>query len=237
MRGPVFHAFDRIRAALDNATVKEIKARIDEQHKNGEKFIRYLNAVKGLTRKSKRVVMNMRLFSDLSKGKPVFTNLRPLSQIKLRLLLIEAADDAEFMVRENHHISFSVDRESLSVAKGKTVLLDYDLLDQAVGNILDNAAKYSWPNTRVEIAASMTKKKRFCITIKNIGMKLLPNEVSRVKTRLERGRNVELYTSEGSGIGLWIVDHIMFAHGGDLEIVPTNKDNETEMKLIFPVKD
>jgi signal transduction histidine kinase len=41
-------------------------------------------------------------------------------------------------------------------------------------------------------------------------------------------------TGEGSGIGLWIVDHIMKAHEGELIVVPTTSDGITEVKLVFP---
>jgi signal transduction histidine kinase len=59
------------------------------------------------------------------------------------------------------------------------------------------------------------------------------NETALCKQREWRSELAESVTSEGSGIGLWIVDEIMKAHGGYLEIVPTTENNQTEVKLIF----
>ena len=43
----------------------------------------------------------------------------------------------------------------------------------------------------------------------------------------------ELTTGEGSGIGLWIVDRIMSALGGRLDIQPTQPDGLTSVRLEF----
>jgi len=39
---------------------------------------------------------------------------------------------------------------------------------------------------------------------------------------------------EGDGIGLWIVDAIMKAHGGRLQITPTDRLGRNEFRLLFP---
>lgn len=52
-----------------------------------------------------------------------------------------------------------------------------------------------------------------------------------------RSQDAVLTTGEGSGIGLWLVDHIMKAHRGHLVIIPTRPDNVTEVKLVFPLSE
>ena len=44
----------------------------------------------------------------------------------------------------------------------------------------------------------------------------------------------KLVTGEGSGIGLWLLDHILRAHEGELEIVPTDEKGLTTVRLWLP---
>ena len=116
-------------------------------------------------------------------------------------------------------------------------MADADLLEQAVSNILDNASKYSHSNTAVRIFGGVTNKGQFHITVTNYGIRIAPHEARECVRREWRSDAARLMTQEGSGIGLWVVDKIMQAHGGQLVIQPTTSDNLTEVKLIFPVAD
>jgi signal transduction histidine kinase len=55
-----------------------------------------------------------------------------------------------------------------------------------------------------------------------------------IKQRGERGPIARLAVGEGNGIGLWITDEIMKAHGGTLDIIPTTPDRITRIRLMFP---
>ena len=74
---------------------------------------------------------------------------------------------------------------------------------------------------------------KFQISITNKGLELAGEDVEKCIERGWRGERAVWTTAEGSGIGLWIVRHVMDAHGGQLVIVPTTKDHQTEIKLIF----
>jgi len=49
------------------------------------------------------------------------------------------------------------------------------------------------------------------------------------------GAVARLVAGEGSGIGLWIADEIMKAHGGILDIIPTTPERITRIRLMFPI--
>jgi signal transduction histidine kinase len=49
-----------------------------------------------------------------------------------------------------------------------------------------------------------------------------------------RGALASVKVGEGNGIGLWIADEIMKAHKGKLEIIPTNSEEITQIRLMFP---
>ncbi|MDQ3802386.1 MAG: GAF domain-containing protein [Acidobacteriota bacterium] len=223
LKSPIFQAQSRIQKVLKRETLDN-------------KLRSKLQAVRGLCNKASKVTMSTRLFATLARGETFQPDLSNLLYDDLRKMLIESAADSELMADPNHPIAFRVDRESLaSLPTGKVLArVDYDLLQQALDNLLDNAGKYSYKNTVVRIAASFDADRRFFISVTNEGLPILADEVPKCVDRHWRGKKAKLTTGEGSGIGLWIVHHIMAAHGGKLKIIPTTSENVTEVRLIFP---
>jgi signal transduction histidine kinase len=112
---------------------------------------------------------------------------------------------------------------------------DWALLEQCINNIVDNAAKYSFDQTVVSVSGGIQAKGgEFYISVANEGFEVKPDEVPKLKQRGYRSDNAVWATGEGSGIGLWIVDEIMLAHGGMLSIAPT-QNGVTEVRLAFPI--
>ena len=153
-------------------------------------------------------------------------------------MLIEAADDNQMDTHDDRGIQFGVDRVSLTSLTPDVVKdfeIDPRLLEQAVNCIVDNAYKCSYSNTVVDIwAGIVARSSNLHITVRNTGLRLRAGEVQYCKDREWRGEEAQLVTGEGSGIGLWIVDEIMKAHGGSVEIIPTDESGRTEVKLVFP---
>ncbi len=141
------------------------------------------------------------------------------------------------MVPPFRNIKFRVEAGTFSVFRERELTVDHDLLAQALNNILDNAAKYSNQGTVVRITGGTIGKDRdrLHITVSTTGLRLGAQEAKLSRQRGWRGDEAEWSTGEGSGIGLWIVDHIMKAHNGDLDILPSNRFGVTEVRLIFPI--
>jgi signal transduction histidine kinase len=190
--------------------------------------------VSGLGAKATRVVKNMRAFAALAEGGSVGIHLRAIDVNVLKKRLIEAASDTQALLNPALNIRISVDRDTLGGHRWAEMKLDYDLLEQAIGNLLDNAAKYSYPRTIIRVYGGTTATGRPHISVASVGLKIRPDEIETVKQRNRRGNEAALTTGEGSGIGLWIVDHLMRAQGGDLVVVPTDPNGLTDIKLVFP---
>ncbi|POZ52848.1 sensor histidine kinase [Methylovulum psychrotolerans] len=197
---------------------------------------RELAYLRGSAAKAQRVSLGIRLFADLTKGKPLRPDLIVLTADWLRKVLIECAVDQENAVDPSDNLRFGVNKDGLPSLNRATVQADGNLLIQALNNLLDNAAKYSYPNNTVEISCGLSsRRKNFYISVVNTGLPIDNEDREQCKKRYWRGHQHQLVVGEGSGIGLWIVDNIMRAHNGELLINPNPlPKNCTEVRLQFP---
>lgn len=192
-----------------------------------------LRAVRGLCRKSSRVAMSAGVFAMLSKGHSPSPRLDLVHVDDLLRLLIAGADDAQLLSNPRRRIEFTVDRASVRVLGRRFIEADRAFLEQCVGNLLDNATKYSFDNTRVGIGGRLDDG-QFAVTVTNTGLALDPDDVSNCLQRNWRGANARSSTGEGSGLGLWIVDQLMRGMNGSVRVRPV--DDTTTVMLRFPVR-
>ena len=219
-------------------THARIQAMLRDDRINNERLLPQLTAIRGLIAKAKRVTTNTGIFAELAREGTIqlkFNRLQRLQYEGAVRMLIEAAMDNQLLIEPRRQINFHVNRSSFEVLNFYHINVDPDLLEQAVNCLLDNAGKYSFSRTIVEISGGLTKGQSFYVSVMNNGMPIKPHEINLTKQRSWRSEKAALTTGEGSGIGLWVVDHIMKAHGGELLITPTTHDGVTRIRLIFPV--
>lgn len=109
---------------------------------------------------------------------------------------------------------------------------DAILLQSALRNLLDNAVKYSPPDTAISV--SLVRLGDFArIQVRDEGRGIDGPEASNVLRRFERGSNVGDIV--GSGLGLTIVDEVARAHGGRLDITPNPEGRGTCASLTLPL--
>lgn len=112
------------------------------------------------------------------------------------------------------------------------LLVDPVLVKQALGQIIDNAAKYSPVNAPVAISIYQ-EADSIIIAVKDEGIGLSPEERGRIAERFYRGgRHGDV---GGSGLGLWIARSFVEASGGTLEAHSAGVDRGATMKIKFPV--
>lgn len=92
---------------------------------------------------------------------------------------------------------------------------DAILLETALRNILDNAIKYSGPDTTVTIDVSQTAQ-QVRLSVSDQGKGIGAAQVTHLTKRFQRGENVDGIV--GSGLGLTIAEEVMQAHGGSLTL-------------------
>ena len=84
-------------------------------------------------------------------------------------------------------------------------------------NILDNAIKYSSPNTEIGFEVN-SKNAKVSIVVQDQGIGIPKKDILRITERFYRSDNGKKLKIEGTGIGLSIVKHIINQHDGELKI-------------------
>lgn len=91
-------------------------------------------------------------------------------------------------------------------------------LGQALRNLATNAARYSPAGTPITISCRRVDDERVRLSVTDSGPGISEKDRSRMLAKYERGdRSAE---SPGAGLGLYIADRIVAAHGGRLLLQP-----------------
>jgi len=109
---------------------------------------------------------------------------------------------------------------ALSSAFEGTLLGDRELLEYALYNLLTNAVKYSPPDTTIHVSSELAGTElRLAVEDQGIGMDA--KEIKNVFQKFYRTKRAEASGETGTGIGLSIVEQIVFRHGGRIEVTST----------------
>ena len=94
---------------------------------------------------------------------------------------------------------------------------DREMLSLALWNLLDNAVKYSSEAepVRVDVAS---RDGRVAIAVSDRGIGIAPHDRQRIFEKFVRGSAGRVADTTGSGVGLALVDRVVRAHGGSIEL-------------------
>jgi two-component system phosphate regulon sensor histidine kinase PhoR len=105
----------------------------------------------------------------------------------------------------------------LAVRPGEARLQgDRDRLEQALGNLVDNAVKYTPPGGRVELGVEVGGGE-VRLVVEDTGPGVPPEHLPRIFERFYRADPSRSREEGGTGLGLAIAKHIALAHGGRVE--------------------
>jgi two-component system sensor histidine kinase MprB len=116
---------------------------------------------------------------------------------------LAAADALERARRNQPRIDFTADLEE-SVVEGNPATIE-----RAIGNLLDNAAKWSPPGGEVHLEV-----RDGSVVVRDRGPGISDEDLPYVFDRFYRARSAR--GMRGSGLGLAIVRQVAEAHGGDV---------------------
>ncbi|HEV8253707.1 MAG TPA: GAF domain-containing protein [Vicinamibacteria bacterium] len=88
---------------------------------------------------------------------------------------------------------------------------------EVVENLLSNAVKYSPEGGAVDVSVRR-EGESVAVSVADLGIGLDPSELHRLFRPFSRLQNAKAADIEGSGLGLYICDRIVKAHGGRLQV-------------------
>jgi len=168
----------------------------------------FLHTIVDESNRLSRLLRNVLEFSAIERGKRQYRKQRcDLGEIvRAAVRAIQQRLDAERFV-----LDVKVD-EGLP-----PVSVDGDAIEEAVLNLLTNAMKYSGASRRIDLGL---RRENGCAVIRvtDHGIGIRSSEQRRIFESFYRAESAEVDEVPGTGLGLTLVEHIVEAHGGRVEL-------------------
>ena len=224
---------NRVRADLVSSVSHELKTPITLIRLYGETLLRRdeLNIEQRgecsriIVRESERLsrlVNQILTFSRIERGALVY-NFEQGDLAPVAAGIVE--DYREYL----EHAGFRLEREM--EASAPAVRFDSAALSQAVANLLDNAMKYSGESRDIAVRL-LARNGSVTFEVEDHGAGIPAAEQEKIFDRFYRVANGS--AKGGYGLGLFLVRHIMEAHGGRAE-VDSEPGRGSRFRLVFPV--
>jgi K+-sensing histidine kinase KdpD len=121
--------------------------------------------------------------------------------------------------------------------------VDTALIEQALGQLLENSAKYSFKGTTIRVSAR-AEDRRVVLSVRDSGVGFHPSAKSphpslpRARGRVKGGgwfcRQPQRGATAGAGLGLWIANAFVVANGGTLDITSEGQGRGTTASIYLP---
>ncbi len=134
-------------------------------------------------------------------------------------------------LRDEFLPSFSLRNNAVLLELDENIIIyaDPEKIARVFGNILKNAAAYSYPNTEITISA-IQKEQNTIISFQNKGKTIPAENLSSLFDKFYRLDEARISDTGGTGLGLAIAKEIILLHGGEIE---AHSEQET---VTFTVK-
>ena len=139
------------------------------------------------------------------------------------------------LARTRHHLTAEAVRYETAGSNGNGSLVqgNPDELRTAVGNLLDNAIKYS--SGTIDVAVRLeTGEKNLVLQVRDQGVGIAQKELKQIFKRFYRVTNRSLAQVKGTGLGLFIVRSIARKHGGKVYAQSLGEGHGTTVTLELP---
>ena len=206
--------------SLIRLAVETLEMRRFTSPEESEKFIRLIGRE---TQRLNQLVDNILDFARLEAGQRVFK----FSDVDLVEVVRETLDSYRLRL-EDQGFSLAVDLpDHLPAVRGEA-----NAIAQCLLNLLDNAMKYSRTRKEIRVAAA-ARNDEVTISVSDRGIGISPRDLRRVFEKFVRLETGLVHDVKGAGLGLSLVDQIVRAHGGRVEVSSALGEGST-FTLVFP---
>jgi signal transduction histidine kinase len=189
-----------------------------------------VTSIKGYTQLAKMLIKENDLNTSEEYLDIALDQIDRMSRLILELLDVSRIETGRLEIRREpiawshfvrdvvhrHHTAVSDRRFHVSVPDDNRVVTgDRDRLEQVLGNLLENAVKYSPDGSDITVTVE-DKGDSFVTAVCDRGIGIPSDELGQVFERFHRGRQVSSTNYGGLGLGLYITKQIIERHGGTI---------------------
>ncbi|MEO8036528.1 MAG: ATP-binding protein, partial [Acidobacteriota bacterium] len=189
-----------------------------------------VTSIKGYTQLAKTLIRENDLSTSEEYLDIALDQIDRMSRLILELLDVSRIETGRLEIRREpiqwpvfvrdvvhrHHTAVSDRRFHLDLADVPEVVYgDRDRLEQVLGNLLENAVKYSPEGSKISVSVEV-RGGQFMNAVSDHGIGIPLDELAQVFERFHRGRQVSSTNYGGLGLGLYITKQIIERHGGQI---------------------
>jgi two-component system phosphate regulon sensor histidine kinase PhoR len=151
----------------------------------------------------KRLIDDLLSVSRIEAGKSLEMRSASFSPLKVGIRVVRA------------HKAFAKQNQLILDAPKElpTIIGDADKLEQILNNLLSNAIKYSPQGGEIRLIMR-AENGQLKISVKDHGIGIPADKLERIFDKFERVDNSDTRRTGGTGIGLFLVKHLVAQHGG-----------------------
>lgn len=173
---------------------KDQKDYLTKAYLNNERMIKLINDLLNVSKIEEGKFLN----------KPTQEILPKIIEEALALLLSAA---------KNKQLKLTFEKPKGKLPK---ILIDKDKIILVLHNLVENSIKYT-NEGEIKVKIEFSKEhKQFLVSVKDTGVGVPKEEQDKIFTRFFRAGNASKVDTEGTGLGLYITQHIIQSHGGKI---------------------
>jgi signal transduction histidine kinase len=209
----VSHEFRSPLAGINQLGEMLRDGRVDDDNRRQE----YYEMIVAETQRLRRLVENVLDFARMEDGRKQYR----FEPVEPTVWLHEVAEDFQAEVAGR---GFAVEAHIPEALP--PIVADRETLTTAVHNLLDNAVKYSRDSRHVRLEAC-SNGDGLSISICDRGAGIREEDRPRIFEKFYRGGGELARQVKGVGLGLNLVQHIVAAHGGTIEVASKEGEGST----------
>lgn len=214
----VSHEFRTPLTSIKGYTSRLLRQDIELDEETKQKS---LKIIKKQTERLSRMVEDLLVIPDI-EGSQLNLNIQPLG-------VVESLNDAILCTKQKTEHELVVNASDAI----PDILVDTDRFEQIIINLVENAYKYAYENTPINIDVFQEDTK-VVIKITNSYDYISPEKLNKLFEKFVRIDDKTTRTTRGTGLGLFIVKGLVEAMNGSIELSST-KDNLFSVILKLPV--
>jgi len=129
----------------------------------------------------------------------------------------------------DQHVQFDKPAEAISVP------VDSEYIRMAIGNIIDNASKYTPEGKKIHITLRQSSANKVEIIVEDEGVGISPEGINKLFKKFSRVENPLSVKVGGTGLGLYWANEVIELHGGQIT-VSSVVDEGTTFVICLPAE-